>query len=349
MLDDTHFFLRNIWYYAMPGHKLRAGAMVGRTLLNEPILFARQKNGDVFAIRDICPHRGIPLSSGRFDGEVVECRYHGWLFDQKGCCAEIPSLVPGQDFDIAKVRVRSYPCRELDGNIWIYMEDQPGASEPPIQDIPRVPEIGQRGYQMAETMNFPCYVDHAVIGLMDPAHGPFVHRSWYWRNRRSIHEKAKLFGPVPHGFQMRRHKPSKNSAAYKLLGGIPETEITFRLPGVRIEHIQTGRHTLVNLTAVTPINEQETEINHIMYWTLPWLTLGRPILRRFAKEFLAQDRDAVVEQKQGLKYDPSLMLIKDADVQARWYFQLKNEWARSQAEGRAFVNPVKDIVLRWRS
>jgi len=32
---------------------------------------------------------------------------------------------------------------------------------------------------------------------------------------------------------MARHAPSKNSRAYRLLGGKPETEITFRLPGLR--------------------------------------------------------------------------------------------------------------------
>jgi hypothetical protein len=57
----------------------------------------------------------------------------------------------------------------------------------------------------------------------------------------------------------------------------------------------------------------------------------------------------VVLQQQGLRHDPTLMLIKDADTQARWYYQLKNEYGRARAEARPFVNPVKDTVLRWRS
>ena len=35
----------------------------------------------------------------------------------------------------------------------------------------------------------PCNVDHGIIGLMDPAHGPFVHQAWWWRSGASIHEK----------------------------------------------------------------------------------------------------------------------------------------------------------------
>jgi phenylpropionate dioxygenase-like ring-hydroxylating dioxygenase large terminal subunit len=192
-------------------------------------------------------------------------------------------------------------------------------------------------------------MDHAVIGLMDPAHGPFVHRAWWWRSARSIHEKAKAFAPSPFGFTMTRHAPSRNSKAYRILGGTPETEIAFHLPGVRVEHVRAGRHVLCNLTAVTPIDAATTEINHIVYWTMPWLTWLKPALRPFVRRFLAQDRDIMEKQAKGLAFSPSLLLIDDADRQAKWYYRLKNEYARARAEGREFRNPVRERVLRWRS
>ena len=150
-----------------------------------------------------------------------------------------------------------------------------------------------------------------------------------------MHEKSKEFAPSPWGFTMVRHAPSRNSRAYKLLGGTPATEIQFRLPGVRIEHIRAGRHTLCNLTAVTPIDENATEINHAIYWTMPWLTPLRPLLRPFVKAFLGQDRDIVAQQQLGLRHDPPLLLIDDSDTQAKWYYRLKAEYVRARAEGRA--------------
>jgi hypothetical protein len=54
-------------------------------------------------------------------------------------------------------------------------------------------------------------------------------------------------------------------------------------------------------------------------------------------------------QSRGLKYNPSLLLIDDADTQMKWYHRLKNEYARAQAEKRPFVNPVKERVLRFQS
>lgn len=341
-------FLRNLWYFAMPGLGLRPGKLVAKTLLGEPLVFARGADGAPFALVDICPHRGIPLSYGRLDSGEVECCYHGWRFGADGRCTAIPSLVDGQGFDVARIKAKTYPCREVQGNIWIFMGDKAGdpATAPAI---PELPGVTADQIHITDSLRFPCYVDHAVVGLMDPAHGPFVHTSWWWRPSHSAHEKAKRFGPSPLGFTMLRHRPSSNSRAYKLLGGAPETEIAFRLPGVRIEHIQAGKHVLCNLTAVTPVNERETEVNHVIYWTLPWLTPLTPLLRRFARTFLEQDRSVVVMQQEGLKHKPNLMLIDDADRQAKWYQQLKREWTASRAHGRPLVNPVEAVTLRWKS
>lgn len=337
--------LREMWYYALPGAALKPGRMVAKTLLGEPLLLCRGADGDAFALRDICPHRAMPLSCGRFDGREVECCYHGWRFDKSGQCTVIPSLLPDQELDIGRIRAKRYPVTERQGNLWVFFGERPEQAPP----VPVLPDIGERGPDLFESLRFSAAIDHAVVGLMDPAHGPFVHRAWWWRSRRSIHEKAKAFAASEFGFTMLRHAPSSNSRAYRLLGGRPETEIIFRLPSIRIEHIRAGRHALVNLTAVTPLKDGESEINHAIYWTLPYLTPLKPLLRPYVRAFLRQDRDIMAKQQQGLKHGPPLLLINDADTQAKWYYRLKNEYARSQAEARPFVNPVKDRVLRWRS
>ncbi len=348
--ENKNFFLRNIWYYALPGGQLKPGAIVAKTLLGEAVLLGRSSNGKVFALRNICPHRAVPLTCGQFDGQEVECCYHGWRFDTTGRCTAIPSLVEEQNLDLSRFRVKQYPVREVQGNVWIYMaaNDKADHREPEME-IPLVPHFGNQSYQLLETVKFPCFVDHAVVGLMDPAHGPFVHRVWWWRSRGALFEKAKAFGPTPYGFAMRRHQLLKKSFGYWLLGGQPEVEIVFHLPSVRIETISTGAHTVCNLTTVTPISETETEVNSTFYWTVPWLTVLKPFLRPFVRAFLNQDCALVVKQQVGLQYDPPLMLINDADTQARWYYQLKAEFARATVEGRPFINPVKEQVLRWRS
>jgi len=337
--------LREAWYYALPSRRLRRRTVVAKVMLGEPILIGRDDRGTAFALRDLCPHRGMPLSAGYFDGREIECCYHGWRFNTCGRCVVIPSLVPGQRFAPGHIHTRSYPVREVQGNIWVFFGADPaGAPEVPVLD-------GFDGWtpDLVESVRLPAEIDHAVVGLMDPAHGPFVHRAWWWRTRHSIQQKAKAFAPSPFGFTMTRHAPSRNSRAYRLLGGTPETEIVFRLPSVRIEQIRAGRHRVSSLTAITPIDHRMTEINHCIYWTPPWLSILKPALRRYVRAFLRQDRDIMERQQRGLRFDPPLTLIDDADTQAKWYYRLKREYLRAGAEQRRFENPVEPRTLEWRS
>jgi phenylpropionate dioxygenase-like ring-hydroxylating dioxygenase large terminal subunit len=338
--------LREAWYYAAPSRSVRRGRLHARVMLGEPVVLGRAADGTPFALRDICPHRGMPLSAGTFDGCEIECCYHGWRFATDGACTAIPSVPSEQNVDRRPLAVPRYQAREVQGNIWVYLGDAP-------ETAPEIPVLEGFGPDAAprivEQVSFAASIDDAVVGLMDPAHGPFVHRAWWWRGRHSIHEKAKPFVPSPWGFTMARHAPSSNSRAYKILGGGTDTEIAFRLPSVRVEHIRAGRHAVANLTAITPIDDKTSEINHCIYWTAPWLSALKPLARPYVRAFLRQDRDIMEKQQQGLRFNPTLSLIDDADTQARWYYRLKREYRRSLAEGRGFENPVEAKTLRWRS
>ncbi|NJK59810.1 MAG: aromatic ring-hydroxylating dioxygenase subunit alpha [Oscillatoriales cyanobacterium SM2_1_8] len=337
--------LRDVWYYVLPSARLPAGTAHRQMILGEPVLVGRDRQGQAFALRDVCPHRGVPLSCGRFDGEAIACGYHGWRFDAQGVCREIPALPEDARWDVSKIRVPTYPLHEQGGNLWIYMPG-PGFSGAPLLPPPPTP-WGMP--QLYEGMVFPCPVDHAVIGLMDPAHGPFVHRVWWWRSPGQLNEKAKDFVPIPYGFAMTRHRLQRVSLGYRLLGRHPEVEITFQLPGIRVETVFTESHRLVNLTAITPLSDTETQIHTVFYWTVPWLGWAGVWLRPFVREFLAQDRRLAVKQQEGLRFLPHLMLVDDADAQARWYLQLKSEYRRALQENRPFANPVLPKTLRWRS
>lgn len=342
-------FLKNVWYLGLTSAELKKNAMVSRKILGEPIVFYRDSHGLVSALRDICPHRGIPFSYGRIVQDQVECPYHGWKFDGTGACTEIPSLCADQAMDTRKIKVRSYPVREHQGLIWAFVGDKnyDPKDAPPILEMKAFPATVKP--KILEKVNFPCHIDHAVIGLMDPAHGPYVHKSWFWRSEKTMYEKRKKFAPVSHGFQMVRHQPSKNSKAYKILGGTPTTEITFSLPSMRMEHVQVGERNFYAYTILTPVDEKNTMIHQLAYWDMPWLSAIKPFVRGFTKVFLHQDMEAVRKQQDGLQYDPSLMLIKDADTQAKWYYSLKTEWHEHLEQKRDFVNPVPETELRWRS
>ena len=351
-MSEEPIFLTNLWYMAGLSASLKPGHMRREMLCGEPVLLARGKDGRVFALRDICPHRAAPLSAGRFKDGDVECPYHGWRFKPDGQCAHIPSLLQDQDLDIGRIRVRNYPAREQDGLIWVYFAADPKSDAPPAADPPVIPIGPADGHaipRFVEAQLFPCEVDHAVVGLMDPAHGPFVHRAWWWRSEASIHAKAKHHAPSLRGFTMVSHRPSSNSFAYKILGGDLSTEIRFELPSLRFEHIRAGKREVLGFTAVTPKDAETTLVTQVFYWTAPWLAAIKPFFRPFARAFLGQDRRIVELQNEGLKFGAPQMLIQDADVPMIWYHRLKKAWLESVETGKPFVNPVQERTLRWRS
>jgi len=351
-VTEVPLFLTDLWYMAALSASLKPSTVRREMLCGEPVMLGRTKAGAVFALRDICPHRAAPLSAGRIVDGTVECPYHGWRFKPDGVCSHIPSLLQDQDMDVTRIRVQTYPVREQDGLIWVYFASDPKACAPPVLEPPRIPMAGGDGHavpRLIEAQLFPCEVDHAVVGLMDPAHGPFVHNAWWWRRTSSIHEKAKHHAPSERGFTMATHKPSSNSLLYRILGGDLTTEIRFELPSLRFEHIRAGKREVLGFTAVTPKDAHNTLVTQVFYWNSPWLGLVAPFFRPFARAFMGQDRKIVELQNEGLKFDPSQMLIQDADVPALWYHRLKKTWAESVKTGVPFVNPVQERTLRWRS
>ena len=347
-------FVRDAWYVACLSPDLKPGKTAKHEFLGEPVLMGRTRQGQAYAIGDLCPHRAAALSAGRVHREAdgtdsIECPYHGWRFGSDGACKAIPSLTADSEFDISKVRVRRYPIVEQQGLVWIWMASDPRRATSPPEPPPTIPGVVGGRPKLVDRLDYDVHIDHAVLGLIDPAHGPYVHQQWWWRTQASQHEKKKTFRPSEAGFTMVRHAPSKNSKAYAILGGEPLTEITFRLPALRWEHVTVGKRQVLALSAMTPINAQKTRMNQII-WSDHWAFVALyPIIRLAARAFLRQDGKIVDCQTPGLKHNPPLMWVGDADAQARWYHQCKREWAGSRLEGRPFRNPVTEQTLRWRT
>ncbi len=110
---DANLFLKNVWYVAMHGRELKKGKLLAKQLLGEKIVFGRDNEGKPFALKDNCPHRGVPLSDGWFDGNRIQCCYHGWEFNTKGICINIPALPPDNNIQVNKIKAGYYQCKDV--------------------------------------------------------------------------------------------------------------------------------------------------------------------------------------------------------------------------------------------
>ena len=62
-------FLWDFWYPALRSDEIYGKHLAKAMLLEVPLVLGRTTEGKAFAMRDSCPHRGMPLHSGKFDGE----------------------------------------------------------------------------------------------------------------------------------------------------------------------------------------------------------------------------------------------------------------------------------------
>ena len=155
------------------------------TLLGEKIVIIRDQ-GQVFALNDRCPHRGVPLSYGnqQFKG-TLSCVYHGWTFDLESG-ELVAAITDGPKSPICgKVVQQTYDVEERLGMVWIFVGD--GEEPHPIDD--QLPEelvsnpavVGVRIQAREGNWRFACENGY------DEGHAKFLHRTALWR----------LFKPMP--------------------------------------------------------------------------------------------------------------------------------------------------------
>lgn len=125
---------RNHWYPTFLSKELREGEPQAIRVLGDRILFNRI-DGRVYAIRDRCLHRGVPLSRKPecYTKGTITCWYHAWTyrFDTGELCAILTSPQSGV---IGTRNIKTFPVREEKGLVFVFVGDQ----EPPdlASDVP---------------------------------------------------------------------------------------------------------------------------------------------------------------------------------------------------------------------
>jgi phenylpropionate dioxygenase-like ring-hydroxylating dioxygenase large terminal subunit len=162
-------FARNAWYVAAWADELAPGALLGRKLLDEPVLLYRTAGGEVAAIENRCCHRSLPLEHGAVIGDNVRCGYHGLLYDKTGAVIK----VPGQDRVPPEAKVKSYPVAEQDRLVWIWMGAAKFAERAAIVRHPwhDDPKWGWTKDRYVVGANYQLITDN----LMDLTHVGYVH------------------------------------------------------------------------------------------------------------------------------------------------------------------------------
>jgi phenylpropionate dioxygenase-like ring-hydroxylating dioxygenase large terminal subunit len=127
--------------------------------------------GTVVAARDLCLHRGVPLSLGWIEGEEIVCAYHGFRYGPKGQCTAVPaqpdSAIP------KKLCLTNFLVAEKYDLVWVCLSV-------PLLPLPDWPELCDPALRALEV---DCGVWRCASARHTENFNDLAHLSW-------IHDKT---------------------------------------------------------------------------------------------------------------------------------------------------------------
>jgi phenylpropionate dioxygenase-like ring-hydroxylating dioxygenase large terminal subunit len=293
-------FMRQYWIPAVMSRELeRDREPVRLMLLGEKLVAFRDSEGRAGVMDERCPHRGVSLFLGRVEQGGIRCVYHGWKFDTRGGCLEMPS-VPRQQDSRHLVKARAYPTRERAGVVWVYMGDREQPPELPAIEAATLPDEAVDVYCLQRECN---YLQMAESDL-DTSHFGFLHLGCLDAEdfpednplRYAAEDRAPEFASseMPWGTSYGAHRPAADGQRYWRVANFLFPFWTQTPQGSFADH--------VDARAFVPMDD-----THTMLFHFSWKRKSRPLV--------VEDREG--KPLPGLRND-NVLLPNTTDWFGRW-------------------------------
>ena len=290
-------------------------------VLGEELVLFRDPTGQIGLLGLHCPHRGTSLEYGDIEDGGIRCPYHGWLFDVRGQCLEMPAEPQDSKFP-RKVKHLSYPVREQAGLIFAYMGPDRDHPPPLPKYSPLVDRGGQRQIEPVRHCDYNWF--NFFENSADPAHICILHRhagygQQSWGNHFFAYRDMPEFQFVEtdYGMKVVMSKP----------GPSPDTEfadeMSLGLPSI----IQVGDtefvHAKLDAAALMRQGSQcehmlfltPNDDDHFMIFTVDYHTGPDPQFFERLKEMRAQEKPKHdVKEYDKRKYMPFKGNIRQEDL-----------------------------------
>jgi phenylpropionate dioxygenase-like ring-hydroxylating dioxygenase large terminal subunit len=271
--DDWHRLAR--YWYPIASSSDVAQEPVKATLLDQPLV-AYRVSGELVVARDVCAHRGVPLSLGKADGQGVVCPYHGLRYGAGGVCNRVPSS-PRERIP-SRLRLTVYPTVERFGLIWASLaanlEAEPNLPTMPHWDEPDFQQI------VCPVFDINAFAGRQVEGFLDVAHFAWIHTATFADPERP---EVPAYMPVetPTGFVVDYRSPVGNypigldGRADSSFEWLRHFEVHLPFTATLTIHFPSEAR-LVIMNAASPVSARKTR-------------LFAPIARNFDKNLPVED------------------------------------------------------------
>ncbi len=279
---------KHYWYVACQSKELKANQAIQRTILDEWIALFRDENGQPVAFQDRCPHRNFKLSEGYVKAGLLQCPYHGWVFDKDAQVVAIPS--ESKNFKPLKSRcAKAYEVLEVDDFIYVRLEKHPTMQTSPF----RMPKYQQPGYRTVRLFNkFKNDVTNCAENYVDVPHTVFVHDKIF---RVSRDEKVEASVTRKNGVVCVDYRNETDNMGWFSFFLNPKKEKIvhrdyFHTPNITsVEYVFSPGKEFYISSHCTPVNDQET-------WVYTDLTYRFGFFNAFAGPIVKYQGQSVIDQ-----------------------------------------------------
>mgnify|MGYP000318416205 CR=1 FL=1 len=270
---------------------MMSSGFIKRIINNTPYLAWLDDELNLSIVRDACPHRNYPLSSGHVKNGLLTCAYHGHQYSSSGEIQRIPGLDT-----CPKFRLKKYNYKIVSDLIFIQLNSD--------RDFPSFHFLNDYLTTQLE-FKINAVPFNIIENTLDPFHVPFVHKPFVTnRLGKMVHLICKK---VKNSFETLNINEGKQTGLFSQIFG-SEDDIGYERyihPGIlQLEYKRSNTPLMLINTFLIPENEQITRVFlNVQYKPLPF-KLGRvlkPFLNLYIKLITIQDIKILETQAENLK------------------------------------------------
>ncbi len=164
---------------------VRIGDFFSCEVLDQPLVLARNGEGELRAFYNVCPHRAAVVAQGRGNRKSLQCKYHGWTYDLDGKLLRAPEFEGVRNWN--KDDVCLQPIQVEAWGPWVFVNLDPeaeslsaayGGIHQEIRaagfDLEKMRLVERRDYMI--NCNWKVYVDNYLEGYHLPIAHPGLFR-----------------------------------------------------------------------------------------------------------------------------------------------------------------------------
>ena len=103
------------------------------TIVDEPLIIARNKQGDVCAMSAVCQHRAMQVCEGEGNSTTFKCPYHHWNYGLDGRLLGAPAMERTEAFDKADFGLPQLRVEEWQGFVFVNFDADAAPLAPTLE------------------------------------------------------------------------------------------------------------------------------------------------------------------------------------------------------------------------